>query len=336
MELIEKKIKINPNTDSLLLLGYNDSNISELEKRFGASIAVRGDTITIRGENNEIKMIERILDEFQYIIKTKGELTSDQVANIIEMADDTRAQHVHNDPSSLSTNSSDGIIYTGRKWNIVAKTPSQKEYWRQVQKNDIVFSIGPAGTGKTFLAVAMALAALKNNEVSRVVLSRPAVEAGESLGFLPGDLNEKVVPYLRPLLDALGDMLLPEKLKSMTEKGIIEIVPLAYMRGRTLNDSFIILDEAQNATSTQMKMFLTRLGKNSKAIVTGDITQTDLPRSTMSGLVHIQSILQGIDGIGFVYFDKSDVVRHRLVAAIIDAYEKAEAKAQKKDIESSK
>jgi len=331
MELIEKKIKINPNIDSLLLLGYNDSNISELEKRFGASIAVRGDTITIRGENNEIKMIERILDEFQYIIKAKGELSNDQVANVIEMATDARTQFVHNESATMATSSvtTEGIIYTGRKWNIVAKTPSQKEYWRQVQKNDIVFSIGPAGTGKTFLAVAMALAALKNNEVSRVVLSRPAVEAGESLGFLPGDLNEKVVPYLRPLLDALGDMLLPEKLKSMTEKGIIEIVPLAYMRGRTLNDSFIILDEAQNATSTQMKMFLTRLGKNSKAIVTGDITQTDLPRSTMSGLVHIQSILQGIEGIGFVYFDKSDVVRHRLVAAIIDAYEKAEAKAQK-------
>lgn len=327
MELIEKKIKINPNTDSLLLLGYNDCNITELEKRFGASIAVRGDTITVRGENNEIKLIERILDEFQYIIKTKGELTSDQVANVIELASDSRIQTTRNEPV---VNSADGVIYTGRKWNIVAKTPTQKEYWRQVQKNDIVFSIGPAGTGKTFLAVAMALAALKNNEVSRVVLSRPAVEAGESLGFLPGDLNEKVVPYLRPLLDALGDMLLPEKLKSMTEKGIIEIVPLAYMRGRTLNDSFIILDEAQNATSTQMKMFLTRLGKNSKAIVTGDITQTDLPRSTLSGLVHIQSILQGIEGIGFVYFDKSDVVRHRLVAAIIDAYERAEAKSQQK------
>jgi len=327
MELIEKKIKINPNTDSLLLLGYNDCNITELEKRFGASIAVRGDTITVRGENNEIKLIERILDEFQYIIKTKGELTSDQVANVIELASDSRTQSSRNEPVITST---EGVIYTGRKWNIVAKTPTQKEYWRQVQKNDIVFSIGPAGTGKTFLAVAMALAALKNNEVSRVVLSRPAVEAGESLGFLPGDLNEKVVPYLRPLLDALGDMLLPEKLKSMTEKGIIEIVPLAYMRGRTLNDSFIILDEAQNATSTQMKMFLTRLGKNSKAIVTGDITQTDLPRSTMSGLVHIQSILQGIEGIGFVYFDKSDVVRHRLVAAIIDAYERAEAKSQQK------
>ena len=327
MELIEKKIKINPNTDSLLLLGYNDCNITELEKRFGASIAVRGDTITVRGENNEIKLIERILDEFQYIIKTKGELTSDQVANVIELASDSRTQSSRNEPVITST---EGVIYTGRKWNIVAKTPTQKEYWRQVQKNDIVFSIGPAGTGKTFLAVAMALAALKNNEVSRVVLSRPAVEAGESLGFLPGDLNEKVVPYLRPLLDALGDMLLPKKLKSMTEKGIIEIVPLAYMRGRTLNDSFIILDEAQNATSTQMKMFLTRLGKNSKAIVTGDITQTDLPRSTMSGLVHIQSILQGIEGIGFVYFDKSDVVRHRLVAAIIDAYERAEAKSQQK------
>ncbi len=326
MELLEKKIKINPSIDSLLLLGYNDNNILEIEKRFGASIAVRGDTITVRGETNEIRAIERIIEELQYIIRTKGSLSPEQVQNVIEIATDDKVSKRDKETSV----SAEGTIYVGRKWNIIAKTPNQKEYWKEVHRNDIVFAIGPAGTGKTFLAVAMALAALKNNEVSRIILSRPAVEAGESLGFLPGDLNEKVVPYLRPLLDALGDMMLPEKLKSMTEKGIIEIVPLAYMRGRTLNDSFIILDEAQNATATQMKMFLTRLGKNSKAIVTGDITQTDLPSSTMSGLVHIQNILKGIEGIGFVYFDKSDVVRHRLVAAIIDAYEKADIKKNKK------
>ena len=325
MELLEKKIKINPSIDSLLLLGYNDNNILEIEKRFGASIAVRGDTITVRGEQNEIRTIEKIIEELQYIIRTKGAITPEQVHNVIEIATDGKLHKFEKEITSA-----DGVIYVGRKWNIIAKTPTQKEYWKEVQKNDIVFAIGPAGTGKTFLAVAMALAALKNNEVSRIILSRPAVEAGESLGFLPGDLNEKVVPYLRPLLDSLGDMMLPEKLKSMTEKGIIEIVPLAYMRGRTLNDSFIILDEAQNATATQMKMFLTRLGKNSKAIVTGDITQTDLPSSTVSGLVHIQSILKGIEGISFVYFDKSDVVRHKLVAAIIDAYEKAEKKRNNK------
>ena len=188
--------------------------------------------------------------------------------------------------------------------------------------NDIVFAIGPAGTGKTYLAVAMAVANLKNREVSKIVLARPAVEAGESLGFLPGDLKEKVDPYLRPLYDALDDMLPSEKLKTYMERRIIEIVPLAYMRGRTLNNSFLILDEAQNATAMQMKMFLTRLGDNSKAIITGDVTQIDLPAKTTSGLVQIQEVLQDIDGIDFAYFDRNDVVRHRLVKDIIDAYGK--------------
>jgi phosphate starvation-inducible PhoH-like protein len=199
----------------------------------------------------------------------------------------------------------------------------------KVMNNDLCFAIGPAGTGKTYLAVALALAALKNNEVTRIVLSRPAVEAGESLGFLPGDLSEKVDPYLRPLLDAITDMVSAEKFRSMSEKRIIEIVPLAYMRGRTLNNSFIILDEAQNATRTQMKMFLTRLGRNSKCIVTGDITQIDLPYKKDSGLVDVERILQSIPGIEFVYFDKADVVRHRLVADIIHAYELSDQALQK-------
>jgi phosphate starvation-inducible PhoH-like protein len=199
------------------------------------------------------------------------------------------------------------------------------EYVRQVRKNDIVFVIGPAGTGKTYLAVAMAVASLKNNEVSKIVLCRPAVEAGENLGFLPGDLREKIDPYLRPLYDALDDMLPADKLKAYFDKRIIEIIPLAYMRGRTLSNAFVILDEAQNATSLQMKMFLTRLGVNSKAIITGDITQIDLPSRTVSGLVEIQEILKGIEGIAFVYLDKNDVVRHRLVKDIIEAYDKYNA-----------
>jgi len=191
-----------------------------------------------------------------------------------------------------------------------------------MRKHDIVFAIGPAGTGKTYLAVAMAVAALKNRDVTKIVLARPAVEAGENLGFLPGDLREKVDPYLRPLYDALDDMLSAEKLKSYLEKRIIEIVPLAYMRGRTLHNAFVILDEAQNATAMQMKMFLTRLGRNSRAIITGDVTQIDLPQKTTSGLVQIQEVLKEIQGVAFVYFDRNDVVRHRLVKEIIDAYDR--------------
>ena len=222
----------------------------------------------------------------------------------------------------ISPKEFDAIVLYTKNDIVKAKTPGQKVYLDSASKNDICFSIGPAGTGKTYLAVAIAVSALKKGIVNRIVLARPAVEAGESLGFLPGDFREKIDPYLRPLYDALDDMIPSEKLKTYIEKRMIEIVPLAYMRGRTLNNAYVILDEAQNATDLQMKMFLTRLGANSKAIITGDITQIDLPTKTTSGLVQAKEILRGIDGVGFVYLDKSDVVRHKLVKDIIDAYEK--------------
>jgi len=222
----------------------------------------------------------------------------------------------------VNTSEIDNIIVYKKNDFIKPKTATQIEYAKKVKENDIVFAIGPAGTGKTYLAVAFAISALKNKQINKIVLSRPAVEAGESLGFLPGDLSEKIDPYLKPLYDALEDMIPLEKLKSYIEKKVIEIVPLAYMRGRTLNNSFVILDEAQNATNIQMKMFLTRLGPNSKAIITGDITQIDLQGKEHSGLVQIQNILKNIPDIEFVYFNKNDVVRHKLVKNIIDAYER--------------
>ena len=219
----------------------------------------------------------------------------------------------------------ESVVLFTRNGIIRAKTHGQREYIKQIKKNDIVFAIGPAGTGKTYLAVAMAVTALKNREIVKIILARPAVEAGESLGFLPGDLKDKVDPYLRPLYDALDDMIPPEKLKTYIERRVIEVVPLAYMRGRTLNNAYVILDEAQNASAMQMKMFLTRLGANSKAIITGDVTQIDLPIKTVSGLVQIQEILHEIDGVKFCFFDRNDVVRHKLVKDIIDAYEKFHA-----------
>lgn len=230
-----------------------------------------------------------------------------------------------NDKDSDSVNYkniNNGVILSNKNDFVKPKNNSQINYLNSVLNNEIVFAIGPAGTGKTYLAVAFAIVALNNKQVGKVVLARPAVEAGESLGFLPGDLSEKIDPYLKPLFDALESMLPYEKLNMLLEKNIIEIVPLAYMRGRTLNNAFVILDEAQNATTTQMKMFLTRLGPNSKAIITGDVTQIDLPKKENSGLIQVEKILQGIDGVSFVYFDKADVVRHRLVKEIINAYEK--------------
>ncbi|MBT4737137.1 MAG: PhoH family protein, partial [Candidatus Marinimicrobia bacterium] len=215
----------------------------------------------------------------------------------------------------------DTVVHYGRKGAITARTDGQKTYIQTVRKNDIVFSVGPAGTGKTYLAVAFAVAALDNREVDRIILCRPAVEAGENLGFLPGDLKEKVDPYLTPLYDALGDMMPATRLKPLLANNTIEIIPLAYMRGRTLNNAFMILDEAQNATTIQMKMFLTRLGVNSRAIITGDITQIDLPSKSKSGLLQVIDLLQGIDGLGFCKLDASDVVRHKLVRDIIKAYD---------------
>jgi len=318
----EKKIKIE-GADTFGLVGLNDSNLEIVERRFDATIVVRGDTITLRGTAEEVDQLERIFKELLFLLKKNGSVTTNDVETVIDLVT------VNGEPavpksltSGLSTDELDSVILFTKNQIIRSKTPGQREYLRQIRANDIVFAVGPAGTGKTYLAVAFAVASLKNNEITKIVLTRPAVEAGESLGFLPGDLKEKVDPYLRPLYDALDDMIPAEKLRAYIEKRVIEIAPLAYMRGRTLNNAFVILDEAQNASAMQMKMFLTRLGPNSRAIVTGDVTQIDLPTKQSSGLVQIQEVLRGVGGIAFVYFDKQDVVRHRLVKDIIDAYEK--------------
>lgn len=323
--LAERKLKAE-GIDMVRLLGLNDANLHMVENKFDANITVRGDNVSFRGDQEEVDQIEKIFKELIYILNKNGSISPNDVETVIDLVTLNGDSAI---PKNVSAQLDDGevdnaVLFT-RNGIIKAKTPGQKEYIRQIKKNDIIFGVGPAGTGKTYLAVAMAVAALKNREVVKIILARPAVEAGESLGFLPGDLKEKVDPYLRPLYDALDDMIPPEKLKTYVERRVIEVVPLAYMRGRTLNNAFVILDEAQNASSMQMKMFLTRLGGNSKAIITGDITQIDLPSKTVSGLVQIQDILQHIEGIQFVYFDRNDVVRHKLVKDIIDAYEKFHA-----------
>jgi len=309
----QKEIKLDT-SNILEILGVNDENLKQIEDRFSASITVRGDSVFVKGVKVEIDVIEKIFKEMIYVQNTNGNLDSSDVNTIISLSKEGKEIINKEEYESI-------ILYT-KNDTIKAKTPGQKKYIDIANKNDICFAIGPAGTGKTYLAVALAVAELKKGNVKKIILARPAVEAGESLGFLPGDFQEKIDPYLRPLYDALDDMMPSEKLKGYIEKSIVEIVPLAYMRGRTLNNAFVILDEAQNATDIQMKMFLTRLGANSKAIITGDITQIDLPGKSLSGLVQAKDILSNIDGVGFVYFEKSDIVRHRLVKDIIDAYEK--------------
>lgn len=313
MTAVEKRMVLE-NVDLLALLGINDGNIKLIEEKFNASITVRGENVTIKGVAEEVEVIEKIIKEMIYVLNTKGRLKTSDIETILELS----GQGVE----IMTDNEFDAIVLYTKSDVIKVRTPGQVNYLQKALKNDICFAIGPAGTGKTYLAVAFAVSALKKGIVNKIILARPAVEAGESLGFLPGDFREKIDPYLRPLYDALDDMIPSDKLKNYIEKKTIEIVPLAYMRGRTLNNAFVILDEAQNATDMQMKMFLTRLGVNSKAIITGDITQIDLPSKTQSGLVQAKDILKDIDGVGFVYFDKSDVVRHKLVKDIIDAYEK--------------
>ncbi len=315
--MAERKVHL-VGVDVVQLLGYNDANLQVVEDRFDAAIAVRGDQLTIRGSESDATKVERIFKELIYILNKNGNLTPNDVDTVVDLV--TVNGSSPEMPREVAAEESDYAILYTKVGIIKPRTPGQKAYVQSIRRNDIVFSIGPAGTGKTYLAVAMAVAALKNRDVTKVVLARPAVEAGENLGFLPGDLQEKVDPYLRPLYDALDDMLTAERLRSYMEKRIIEIVPLAYMRGRTLHNAFVILDEAQNATALQMKMFLTRLGAHSRAVITGDITQIDLPQSTVSGLVQIQDVLKSIQGVGFAYLDRNDVVRHRLVKDIIDAY----------------
>ena len=313
MTAVEKKIVIE-NVNMLDLLGFNDSNLKIIEDRFNTSITVRGDNVILKGVLEEVEIIQKILNEMTYVLNTSGRLTTNDVNTILDLTVEGKEIFEEGELDSI-------VLYT-KKDVIKARTSGQNNYLNLARKNDICFAIGPAGTGKTYLAVAVAVSALKRGLVKKLILARPAVEAGESLGFLPGDFREKIDPYLRPLYDALDDMIPSEKLKSYIEKGIIEIVPLAYMRGRTLNNAYVILDEAQNSTTMQMKMFLTRLGGNSKAIITGDLTQIDLPPKQVSGLIQAKEILSQVEGVAFAYFDKGDVVRHKLVKDIIDAYEK--------------
>ena len=297
--------------DPLLLAGVGDANLLELQRSFGVRVGFRGDTLTIGGTAEQLERATPVVQGMIDLARMGETVTPEDVQRL---ASDGALPE-------LVANGSDGrIVLPGMRRAIVPKTPGQREYLNTIHKHDIVIGIGPAGTGKTYLAVAKAVEALARKKVKRIILARPAVEAGESLGFLPGDLQAKVDPYLRPLYDALDDMMPPDRVQRALETRTIEIAPLAYMRGRTLSDAFIILDEAQNATGAQMKMFLTRLGANSRTVVTGDKTQIDLPHREDSGLIQIERILPGIDGIAFTYLNESDVVRHRLVREIIRAY----------------
>ncbi len=300
------------------LFGEHNKNLKYIAEVSSATISARGNSVFIEGDTVSSELAANILNQLYGLLKESYPVFARDVefaANVL------RKDHSAN----LKDLFLDAVYVTSKKRTITPKSPVQKEYIDAIRNYDIVFGIGPAGTGKTYLAMAMAVAALARKQVSRIVLTRPAVEAGEALGFLPGDLAEKVNPYLRPLYDALHDMMTFEKAAGMLQQDVIEVAPLAFMRGRTLNDAFIILDEAQNSTSEQMKMFLTRIGFNSKAVITGDITQSDLPRHRPSGLVEANEVLKNIEDIRFVRFTKFDVVRHRLVQKIIDAYERKEA-----------
>jgi len=319
---MKKKIDI-AGIDPILFVGLNDENIKLLEKSFKSKIVVRGNVMNIDGNKSEINDIELVVRNMLTLINQQGSLSSDDVNDLLSSKE-------LNDAKVLSIDNP--VVLHSHKGPIFARTKGQKLYLKAVLKDDIVFAVGPAGTGKTYQAVASAVSSLKNKEVEKIVITRPAVEAGERLGFLPGDLKDKVDPYLTPLYDALRYMLPKDKLKLYLESRTIEIAPLAYMRGRTLHNSFMILDEAQNATKMQMKMFLTRLGVTSKAIITGDITQIDLPPHDRSGLIDAINILRDVKGISFVEFDASDVVRHALIKKIISAYSDSENSKEKKNV----
>jgi len=300
-----------------MLCGEHNAHLHLLEKRIGLKVNVRGNDLTLQGGDWEIELAGQILNQMYEIINDDYPIYINDVEYAIRILSSDNS-------ADLKKIFLDKVYIASNRKTITPKSINQKEYIDCIRRFDIVFGIGPAGTGKTYLAMAMAIACLVKKEVNRVVLARPAVEAGEHLGFLPGDLYEKINPYLRPLYDALHDMMDFEDASRLVKRGVIEVAPLAFMRGRTLNDSFVILDEAQNATPEQMKMFLTRLGFSSKAVITGDVTQIDLPEGKTSGLIEARNILEGIKGISFVYFSREDVIRHPLVQEIIDAYEKLE------------
>lgn len=311
---MERHLKLQSEAEARALFGRHDENLNLIEKGFTINIVARGTDLIFNGENDDVEKAARLFEELLLTIRHGGIVKRHEIIYAIKSINANRREDLHDIYL-------DKIEVSSKRQFITPKSKMQKEYVDAIRHNDIVFGIGPAGTGKTYLAMAMAVNALKKQIVSRIILTRPAIEAGESLGYLPGDLQEKVMPYLRPLYDALYDMMEIEKIDQLVERGIIEVAPLAYMRGRTLNDSFIILDEAQNSTQEQMKMFLTRIGFDSKAVITGDLTQSDLPSGKESGLVQVVSLLKDIKGILFINFTGEDVVRHELVQEIIRAYE---------------
>ena len=324
LENQEKILPIKEEYNIDLLCGNLDENIKKIEKEFSVRIDIRDNKIIVKGNENDAEDAILLISNLLELIREKKGIERkdlDYSIKLIKFGEKRPINELLNEV----------IVYTSMGKPIKSKTLGQKQYIDLIKDNDIVFGIGPAGTGKTYLAMAMAVRAFKNKEVNRIILTRPAVEAGESLGFLPGDLQMKVDPYLRPLYDALFEIMGHDNYTKYLEKGLIEVAPLAYMRGRTLDSAYVILDEAQNTTNEQMKMFLTRLGYGSKAIITGDITQVDLPRGKQSGLKTVLKILQNVKGIGIVYLSKNDIVRHPLVQRIIDAYEKYENKKNEKE-----
>jgi len=311
---VKKTLKMENERYARILSGDMDRNLKMIEQLTGVTIGVRGQKVFFDGPKEKVEDVQRLIVDINDKLGKGKSITNEEIENIFRQLGNGATSA----PLGLF---SETVVPTPRK-SVVPKSRNQELYLERIGTDDIVFGVGPAGTGKTYLAMAAAVRALVSKEVSRIILTRPAVEAGEKLGFLPGDMYEKVTPYLRPLYDALFDMLSTEKALKLVEKGVIEIAPLAFMRGRTLNDSFVILDEAQNTTTEQMKMFLTRLGFDSRAVITGDITQIDLPHRSSSGLIEVMEILREIEGISFVMFNDKDVVRHPLVQAIIKAYEK--------------
>lgn len=316
-QLVEMNQQLENTNEAIALFGVNDAHLKVIERELNVSIVTRGETVHVSGAVETVTLVEKILQQLLVVIRKGVSITERDVAYAIQLAQQGKI-------AQFEELYEEEIFKTAKGKSIRVKTMGQRRYIHAMKKNDVVFGIGPAGTGKTYLAVVMAVRALKQGHVKKIILTRPAVEAGESLGFLPGDLKEKVDPYLRPLYDALHDILGQEYTQRMMERGVIEIAPLAYMRGRTLDDSFVILDEAQNTTGAQIKMFLTRLGFSSKMVITGDPSQVDLPKGVKSGLTLASNILSGVSGLSFITLEQTDVVRHPLVQRIIEAYDKME------------
>ena len=318
------KIPIQSNTEAQALLGQADVFLKIVEENFNIKVLLKSEGLEVTGENfDDVHRVARTFESLLHLIRGGQSINANDVKYAIRISKG-------NKPVQLEKAIGESISVFSKRGVVRPKTPGQKRYVEAIKTHDLVFGIGPAGTGKTYLAMAMAVSALKSGQVGRIILTRPAVEAGERLGFLPGDIEAKINPYLRPLYDALYDMIPPESLERYVERNVIEVAPIAFMRGRTLNNSFVVLDEAQNATIEQMKMFLTRLGFDSKAVITGDITQTDLPSDTTSGLVDARSILSDVKEIAFIYFSREDVVRHELVQRIIEAYEERDTHQSRK------